>query len=472
MNLRSRKSEKNKETLRRLTQKDGNRFCFDCATRGPLYVVTNYHILVCSTCSAAHRSFQHKVKGISMSEFTDEEMAGAILCGNDRAAKIWLATFKGDRPRPGHDRSIFSFVEAVFERGAYKNVSELRALEEDIHAEMTPELRKSVPGSTSLAAVPQPQPQPQPQPPPSKQEEQLPPAPPPPPSATQQKQHDIFDDIFGAPVAAPSSCQQQQPPSQPWSSQPSPPQPEGHFPSSGQPQWGAPPPPQEQRWGGPSSAASNGVPDPSLQQPPQSWGAFGGNAQQPSSPPPSQQQQQLRPSGPTSPSGGRIRILGVTSNTTGTTASHPQVGPTVGPAQQPAPQPQEQWGAPRNTDNNTSAFLSQPSPQPWGASQQPPPQQWAQPPQQPPPQQWAQPPPQQPPWGAPPPPQTWGQQHYSPPSNHNHYTSASTHNAGFFQAPQADSWGSGAPSLTLQPQQPETHKTAYDTNAFAGLNPF
>ncbi|KPI84906.1 putative ADP-ribosylation factor GTPase activating protein [Leptomonas seymouri] len=114
MNIRQRKAERHKEALRKLSQEGGNKYCFDCAMRGPLYVVSDFNILVCSGCSAVHRSFQHKVKGITMSEFTEDEIARFTLGGNDTAGKVWLSTFNRKHPRSGEVLELKDFIRDTF----------------------------------------------------------------------------------------------------------------------------------------------------------------------------------------------------------------------------------------------------------------------------------------------------------------------------------------------------------------------
>jgi len=47
-----------------------------------MYVVMNFGVFVCSTCAGIHREFSHKVKGISMCNFNDEEVKTLTVNGN------------------------------------------------------------------------------------------------------------------------------------------------------------------------------------------------------------------------------------------------------------------------------------------------------------------------------------------------------------------------------------------------------
>ncbi|RNC46244.1 putative ADP-ribosylation factor GTPase activating protein [Trypanosoma cruzi] len=134
MNPLARRVERNRDEVRKLSQKCGNRFCIDCGIRGPLYVVTNFRVFVCSTCAALHRSLQHKVKGISMTEFTDEEVACLNVGGNDRAARVWLASYENNKPPHGSDIAVRDFIVNAFENMAYVNREELERFQNDLKA--------------------------------------------------------------------------------------------------------------------------------------------------------------------------------------------------------------------------------------------------------------------------------------------------------------------------------------------------
>lgn len=43
----------------------------------------DFGIFVCSTCSGIHRELSHKVKGVSMSNFTEKEAEFLTKRGND-----------------------------------------------------------------------------------------------------------------------------------------------------------------------------------------------------------------------------------------------------------------------------------------------------------------------------------------------------------------------------------------------------
>ena len=47
-----------------------------------MYCVMNFHVFVCSACAGIHREMTHKVKGISMCVFNDQELKDLTENGN------------------------------------------------------------------------------------------------------------------------------------------------------------------------------------------------------------------------------------------------------------------------------------------------------------------------------------------------------------------------------------------------------
>ena len=83
---------------------DGNRQCMTCQGHGgraPQYACTTFGTFVCTTCSGVHREFQFRVKSISNSHFTPEEVKTMQDAGNDAARARYLAGWYGTP----HERS-------------------------------------------------------------------------------------------------------------------------------------------------------------------------------------------------------------------------------------------------------------------------------------------------------------------------------------------------------------------------------
>ena len=79
------------EELRKLVD---NKKCFDChekvkifyankVIQGTTYVVMDFGVFVCSTCSGIHRELTHKVKGLAMCNFSEKEIEVLTKNGNE-----------------------------------------------------------------------------------------------------------------------------------------------------------------------------------------------------------------------------------------------------------------------------------------------------------------------------------------------------------------------------------------------------
>ncbi|CAH8615402.1 unnamed protein product [Dicrocoelium dendriticum] len=77
--------------LRAMVAFDENRFCFDCHQRGPTYVNITIGSFVCTGCGGALRKYSHRVKSMSMSNFSPAEMEFLRRRGNKACRKIFLA---------------------------------------------------------------------------------------------------------------------------------------------------------------------------------------------------------------------------------------------------------------------------------------------------------------------------------------------------------------------------------------------
>merc|ERR1712159_750797 len=79
-----------------------NKKCADCGEMGPTYVcsVEFYRFFICTVCSGIHRELNHKIKGISVSKWTPEEVEEIELGGTPQSN----AYFMGNH-RPGKDQA-------------------------------------------------------------------------------------------------------------------------------------------------------------------------------------------------------------------------------------------------------------------------------------------------------------------------------------------------------------------------------
>ncbi|KAK8588885.1 hypothetical protein V6N13_087779 [Hibiscus sabdariffa] len=94
-----------------------NRRCINCNSLGPQYVCTNFWTFICMTCSGIHREFTHRVKSVSMSKFTSQEVEALQTGGNQRARDIYLKDWDLQRqrlPDTSNADKIRDFIKNVY----------------------------------------------------------------------------------------------------------------------------------------------------------------------------------------------------------------------------------------------------------------------------------------------------------------------------------------------------------------------
>ncbi|RKP08990.1 hypothetical protein THASP1DRAFT_29218 [Thamnocephalis sphaerospora] len=85
--------------LRELLKQPENRQCFDCPQRAPIYANMLNNTFVCEACSGLHRELSHRIKSISASRFTTQEVGALRNGGNSKAAEIWMAKWDEKKDR-------------------------------------------------------------------------------------------------------------------------------------------------------------------------------------------------------------------------------------------------------------------------------------------------------------------------------------------------------------------------------------
>lgn len=79
-----------------------NKKCFECGEIGTTYIVQDFGVFVCSGCAGLHREFNHRVKGLSMSNFTVTELEVIKTQGNEVCLRLWMGRYNPrDFPQPG-----------------------------------------------------------------------------------------------------------------------------------------------------------------------------------------------------------------------------------------------------------------------------------------------------------------------------------------------------------------------------------
>jgi len=100
-----------------------NKLCAECGERGPGYVCLTHATFVCTTCSGILREFNVRVKGISASTFSPEEVQLMKDGGNSKAHKLWLSEFDEDSfslPQPQESDKIRRFLKLKYQEGRWK----------------------------------------------------------------------------------------------------------------------------------------------------------------------------------------------------------------------------------------------------------------------------------------------------------------------------------------------------------------
>ncbi|GAB4858016.1 hypothetical protein Ancab_015919 [Ancistrocladus abbreviatus] len=112
-----REEERNEKIIRGLMKLPPNRRCINCNSLGPQYVCINFWTFVCMTCSGIHREFTHRVKSVSMSKFTSQEVEALQKGGNQRAREMFLKNWdlQGKRLPNGSDvEKVREFIKNVY----------------------------------------------------------------------------------------------------------------------------------------------------------------------------------------------------------------------------------------------------------------------------------------------------------------------------------------------------------------------
>ncbi|KAK9715866.1 hypothetical protein RND81_06G195100 [Saponaria officinalis] len=117
MSSSKREEERNEKIIRGLMKLPPNRRCINCNSLGPQYVCSNFWTFVCMICSGIHREFTHRVKSVSMSKFTSQEVEALQNGGNQRARETYLKDWDLQRqrlPNISDVDKVREFIKAVY----------------------------------------------------------------------------------------------------------------------------------------------------------------------------------------------------------------------------------------------------------------------------------------------------------------------------------------------------------------------
>lgn len=98
-----------------------NKRCFDCDQRGPTYINTTIGSFVCTKCSGMLRGINppHRIKSISMSSFSADEVEMMRGRGNAWCSAVWLGLFDAQPIDYRDDEKIKEFIVAKYEKKRY-----------------------------------------------------------------------------------------------------------------------------------------------------------------------------------------------------------------------------------------------------------------------------------------------------------------------------------------------------------------
>ena len=115
-----RRRTSSQDALAALANSDLNKRCVNCHARSPQFVVlSGFGVFACTRCSGVHTSFGHRVKGVSMSTFTEAETSE--IGGNAAFERVWLAGLPKGYTRP-HEMGLDDvrrWIEDVYVKKKY-----------------------------------------------------------------------------------------------------------------------------------------------------------------------------------------------------------------------------------------------------------------------------------------------------------------------------------------------------------------
>ncbi|KAM4042644.1 arf-GAP domain and FG repeat-containing protein 1 isoform 4-T4 [Anomaloglossus baeobatrachus] len=134
--------EKHLKLLREMTSLPHNRKCFDCDQRGPTYANMTAGAFVCTSCSGILRGLNppHRVKSISMTTFTQQEIEFLQKHSNDVCKQIWLGLFD-DRSSAIPDfrdpQKVKEFLQEKYEKKRWYVPPEQARVVASVHASIS-----------------------------------------------------------------------------------------------------------------------------------------------------------------------------------------------------------------------------------------------------------------------------------------------------------------------------------------------
>ncbi len=152
--------EEFQKVLRSIQRRPENKHCCDCTERLPQYVNLEFNTFVCMNCSGVHRELNHRVKGITLSKFSEEEVRNLQQGGNQACNDLYLAKYDPSRDMKEPDglnvgnRRKFMFAKYKEKRWYGTTEDLVREIEEREAAERSKEARLAPRRKSSGRQVP------------------------------------------------------------------------------------------------------------------------------------------------------------------------------------------------------------------------------------------------------------------------------------------------------------------------------
>ncbi|XP_038051008.1 arf-GAP domain and FG repeat-containing protein 1-like [Patiria miniata] len=120
MATKRKQDDKHLKILRELGTKPDNKKCFDCEQRGPTYVNMTVGSFVCTRCSGILRGLNppHRVKSISMTSFSTQEIEFLEKHGNEFCRQTWLGleNSRGSSLESKDEQKVRDYMVQKYER--------------------------------------------------------------------------------------------------------------------------------------------------------------------------------------------------------------------------------------------------------------------------------------------------------------------------------------------------------------------
>ncbi|XP_074535770.1 arf-GAP domain and FG repeat-containing protein 1a isoform X6 [Halichoeres trimaculatus] len=134
--------EKHLKMLREMTSLPPNRKCFDCDQRGPTYANMTVGSFVCTSCSGILRGLNppHRVKSISMTTFTQQEIEFLQKHGNEVCKQIWLGLYDertSSVPDFREPQKVKEFLQEKYEKKRWYVPPEQAKVVASVHASIS-----------------------------------------------------------------------------------------------------------------------------------------------------------------------------------------------------------------------------------------------------------------------------------------------------------------------------------------------